>query len=305
MPEMKTKSSVVRPAVSIVLGTYNRQAFLEATIASIRASKFDRPYEIIVVDGGSTDGTIDWLVAQRDIIAIVQHNRETIGETTRRKRSWGYFMNLGFKCAEGRYICLISDDSVVHPDTIANGVRHFDHELAQGRRLGALAFYWRSWPEESEYRVCRTLSDHVMVNHGLFLRNAVEEVGWIEEELYSFYCADGDLSLKLWHAGYEVEACEEAIVEHFERAGTRLREANLSSAGTDWDSYTARWSGTYFDPEQPYVGRWVVLEGLPGREASHLFPDNVRLKESGVGGALSMDRVRRWARRLLGRRTVA
>jgi glycosyltransferase involved in cell wall biosynthesis len=292
-----------RPVVSVVLGTYNRLPFLAATIASIRASQFDKPYEIIAVDGGSTDGTLDWLVAQRDIIAIVQHNRETIGETTRRKRSWGYFMNLGFKCAEGRYICLISDDSVVHPDTIANGVRRFDEELAQGRRLGGLAFYWRSWPEESMYRVCRTLSDHVMVNHGLFLRKAVEEVGWIEEELYSFYCADGDLSLKLWQARYEVKACEEALVEHFERAGTRLREANLSSVGADWDSYTARWGGTYFDPERPYAGRWVVLEGVAGREAGHLFPDEVRSKKSGVG--LSMDRIRRWARRRLGRRTVA
>jgi len=302
---MTTMSNVVRPLVSIVLGTYNRHAFLESTIASVRASQIDRPYEIIVVDGGSTDGTIDWLVHQRDIITIVQHNRETIGESSRRKRSWGYFMNLGFKCAEGRYICLISDDSVVHPDTIAHGVKRFDRELAQGRRLGGLAFYWRSWPEESNYRACRTLSDQLMVNHGLFLREAVEEVGWIDEERYSFYCADGDLSLKLWQAGYEVEACEEALVEHFERAGTRLRETNLSSAGADWDAYTARWSGIYFDPEKPYVGRWVALEGIPGREAGHLFPDEVGSDGSGASVALLRDRINRWARRLLGRRTVA
>jgi glycosyltransferase involved in cell wall biosynthesis len=302
---MNTMSNVVRPLVSIVLGTYNRQAFLESTVASVRASQFKDPYEIIVVDGGSNDGTLDWLVAQRDIIAVVQHNRETIGGVNRRKRSWGYFMNLGFKCAEGRYLCLISDDSVVHPDTIANGVSHFDRELAQGRRLGALAFYWRSWPEEAQYRVCRTLSDHLMVNHGLFLREAVEEVGWIEEELYSFYCADGDLSLKLWQAGYEVDACEAALVEHFERAGTRLREANLSSAAKDWDNYTARWSGTYFDSEKPYPGRWVALEGLLGRQAHHLFPDEARLKMSGDSAQSPSDRVRNWARRLLARRTVA
>ena len=49
-------------------------------------------------------------------------------------------MNLGFKCAEGRYICLISDDSVIHPDTLANGVRHFEREIASGRRLGARGF---------------------------------------------------------------------------------------------------------------------------------------------------------------------
>jgi glycosyltransferase involved in cell wall biosynthesis len=296
---------MVRAQISIVLGTYNRLPFLKATIASVRLSQFDRPYEIIVVDGGSTDGTTDWLLAQHDIITVVQHNRETIGDASQRKRSWGYFMNLGFKCAEGRYICLISDDSVVHPDTIANGVRRFDRELAQGRRLGGLAFYWRSWPEEDKYRICRTLSDHVMVNHGLLLREAVEEVGWIEEELYSFYCADGDLSLKLWQAGYEVEACEEALVEHFERAGTLLREANLSSAGKDWETYTSRWSGIYFDREKPYAGRWVALEGCPGREADHLFPDEARLKASNDSAALSKERVRRWARRLLERLTVA
>jgi GT2 family glycosyltransferase len=296
---------MVRAQISIVLGTYSRLPFLKATIASVRASQVEQPYEIIVVDGGSTDGTIDWLVAQRDIITLVQHNREPDGETARRKRNWGYFMNLGFKCAEGRYVCLISDDCVVHPDTIANGVRRFDRELEQGRRLGALAFYWRSWPEETSYRVCRTLSDNMMVNHGLFLREAVEKVGWIEEELYSFYCADGDLSLRLWRAGYEVEACETALVEHFEHAGKRLREANLSSAGMDWDAYTARWSGIYFDPEKPYPGRWIALEGLPGREADHLFPDEVRLKPGGENVALSGDGIMRWARRLLGRMSLA
>src|ERR1700758_4979798 len=113
------------PQVSVVLGTYNRLSFLKATIASVRASRIDVPYEIIVVDGGSSDGTVEWLTTQTDIISIVQHNREVSEGKSRRKRSWGYFMNLGFKCAEGRYICLISDDSVVHPDTLANGVRHF------------------------------------------------------------------------------------------------------------------------------------------------------------------------------------
>ncbi len=139
--------------VSVVLGTYNRLSFLKSTIESIRASQIDIPYEIIVVDGGSTDGTIDWLTSQGDIISIVQHNREVSEGKSRRKRSWGYFMNLGFKCAEGRYICLISDDSVIHPDTLANGVHRFDREIADGRRLGAVAFYWRSWPEEKKYRV--------------------------------------------------------------------------------------------------------------------------------------------------------
>ena len=224
--------------VSVVLGTYNRLSFLKATIASVRASQIDIPYEIIVVDGGSSDGTVEWLTKQSDIISIVQHNREVSGGKSRRKRSWGYFMNLGFKCAQGRYICLISDDSVVHPDTVANGMAQFDRDVAAGKRIGVVVFPWRSWPEEDCYRVCMTIGNNLMANYGLFDRDAVAAVGWIEEERYSFYHADADLSLKLRHAGYAIEICEQAVLEHYERAGVELRRGNLATDATDWKALT-------------------------------------------------------------------
>jgi glycosyltransferase involved in cell wall biosynthesis len=260
--------------VSVVLGTYNRLSFLQATIASVRSSQIDVSYEIIVVDGGSTDGTIDWLTRQRDIVSIVQHNREIRDGKSRRKRSWGFFMNLGFKCAEGRYICLISDDSVVHPDTLANAVRHFDREIANGRRLGGLAFYWRSWPEEKRYRVSSTLGNKTMVNHGLFLREAVERVGWIDDRHYDFYCADGDLALKIWQAGYEIVSCPDALLEHFERADPQMREQNLTGLNSDWATYIERWRGIFYDPAEPRIGEWTTLEEVPVREAGHLFPSH-------------------------------
>ena len=269
-------SKTERPAVSIVLGTFNRRPFLEAAIASVRASLIGSPYEIIVVDGGSDDGTIDWLVRQHDIITIVQHNRVQVAGKSMRRRSWGYFMNLGFKCAEGRYICLLSDDCAVHPDTIANGLAQFDRDVGAGRLLGALAFPWRSWPEEKNYRVCMTIGDNLMANYGLFLRDAVAEVGWIEEERYSFYHADADLSLKLRQAGYEIAICEQALLEHYERAGIALREGNLATDETDWKALTARWRGIFFDPDSPKPGHWVTLDGIAARPADHLFPDCAR-----------------------------
>ncbi len=284
----------VRPKVSIVLGTYNRLEFLQATIASVRASQISVPCEIIVVDGGSTDGTINWLTEQRDIISIVQHNREMVDGKSRRRRSWGYFMNLGFKCAEGSYVCMISDDSVVHPDTIANGARHFDRELANGRRLGGVAFYWRSWPEESKYRVGASLGNHRMVNHGLFLREALERVGWIDDARYDFYCADSDLALKIWNAGYEIVACPDALLEHFEWADPSLREQNLSTLKVDWDKYTERWTGIYYDPAKPIIGDWTFLDGVPVRAAEHLFPTRAKVPPPAPPPPISLPaRVRR------------
>ena len=290
---------IVPAQVSVVLGTYNRLPFLKATVASVRASQIGIPYEIIVVDGGSTDGTLDWLTEQRDVISIVQHNREVSDGKSRRKRGWGYFMNLGFKCAEGRYICLISDDSVIHPDTLANGVRDFDRGIADGRRLGAVAFYWRSWPEEKKYRVSSTLGNKTMVNHGLFLREAVERVGWIDDKHYDFYCADGDLALKIWHAGYEIVACSDALLEHFERADPAIRQQNLTGLNSDWSRYLDRWSGIYYDPAQPHIGEWTSLEGVAVREAGHLFPSGAADQAAPVPSRQFAALAKRLGKRLL------
>ena len=59
--------------ISAVLGTYNRLKFLKLTIDSIRKELEDIQHEIIVVDGGSTDGTLKWLFKQKDIISIIQN----------------------------------------------------------------------------------------------------------------------------------------------------------------------------------------------------------------------------------------
>jgi hypothetical protein len=174
---------------------------------------------------------------------------------------------------------MISDDSVVHPDTLANGVRHFDREIANGHRLGAVAFYWRSWPEEKQYRVSSTLGNKTMVNHGLFLREAVERVGWIDDARYDFYCADGDLALKIWHAGYEIVTCSDALLEHFERVDYAVRQQNLTGLDSDWSRYLDRWTGIYYDPAQPCIGEWTSLESVSVRSADHLFPSGAANEE--------------------------
>jgi glycosyltransferase involved in cell wall biosynthesis len=44
--------------LSFVLGSYNRRKFLQGAIQSVRQNGIKVPYEIIVVDGGSTDGSL-------------------------------------------------------------------------------------------------------------------------------------------------------------------------------------------------------------------------------------------------------
>ena len=72
---MATSAISARPAVSVVIGTLNRRWHLKRAIASVRAELPFPEAEIIVVDGGSDDGTLRWLAKQKDVITIVQHNR--------------------------------------------------------------------------------------------------------------------------------------------------------------------------------------------------------------------------------------
>lgn len=226
---------------SVVLGSYNRGRLLRHAIESVRENAAFAKYEIIVIDGGSTDGSLEWLLQQKDVITIVQHNRGEFRGRPIERRSWGYFMNLGFKAAQGKYVLMISDDCILLPNAIERGISVFETRLAQREKVGGVAFYFRNWPGEHEYYVQRTLGGKLMVNHGLFLRDALEKVGWIDEENYAFYKADGDLCLRLWQAGYEIIDAPGAFVEHYLDANEAVRLQNNATLEQDKSTYANRW----------------------------------------------------------------
>jgi GT2 family glycosyltransferase len=236
--------------VSVVIGTYDRLRYLKATLESVRDELSGRPHEILVVDGGSSDGTIRWLTAQKDVVSIVQHNRGTWRGKEIQRRSWGYFMNLAFKAAQGRYVCMLSDDCLVTPGAIENGLR----VAAGSPEAGAVAFYWRDFPVDERYKVGVTFGGRLFVNHGLYSRAALEEVGFIDEESYAFYHADGDLALRLAEAGHPCVASEDSYVEHYADANPAVRASNLGRQRADWETYSARW-GRLEEPSEPWLWR--------------------------------------------------
>ena len=258
--------------ISVVLGSYNRRKFLKVAIQSIRDNGISVPYEIVVVDGGSTDGSLRWLNRQKDIITIVQHNQGSFGGKPIQRRSWGYFMNLAFKCAQGKFIVMISDDSLLVPDSIMNGLDYYKRLTGQGRNIGAVAYYFRNWPEQRQYFVRTTIGDKISVNHGMFRRSALEDVGWIEEERYQFYHADSDLSLKLWQRGYEVVDCPRAFVEHFRHANATVRKKNMQSQKSDWSAYVDRWTGVFGNSDKDNSGGWIYSDYQDLNKTINKFP---------------------------------
>lgn len=265
------KERVHARAVSVVIGSFNRASFLRLAIESVRREVASLPSEIIVVDGGSDDGAVPWLVEQKDIVTIIQHNRGVWRGKPLERRSWGYFMNLGFKCAQGKYVCMLSDDCLVVPGAIRNGLADAERLIAQGRKIGALAFYWRNWPEQTRYWVGRTFGGRLFVNHGLYLREALEAVGYADEESYSFYHADGDLCLRISQAGYECVEAPDSFVEHYSHANQPARKSNLAVQKRDWERYSVKWSALEAARDAAEQGDWIYRDYRDPHDTAQQF----------------------------------
>lgn len=89
--------------VGIVVVTYNRLKLLKEVIKALRLQTYiDK--QIIVINNGSTDSTLDWLKEQQDIITITQENLGGAG---------GFFTGMKFVAEKGYKYCWIMDDDVI------------------------------------------------------------------------------------------------------------------------------------------------------------------------------------------------
>lgn len=94
--------------ISIITVTYNSVKTLEKTILSITEQSFNN-YEFIIIDGGSTDGTIDIIKKYEDKISYwVSEHDDGIYDA----------MNKGIKKAKGNWIHLLNSDDYYHNKSV-------------------------------------------------------------------------------------------------------------------------------------------------------------------------------------------
>ncbi|KKL66298.1 hypothetical protein LCGC14_2146400 [marine sediment metagenome] len=89
---------LAKPYTSIVIRSKNEEQQLPKLLKSIKAQYFDKSYEIILVDSGSTDKTIE--IAKKNKIRILNIPPESF--------SYGYALNMGVNFAQGEIIIFIS-----------------------------------------------------------------------------------------------------------------------------------------------------------------------------------------------------
>lgn len=178
-----------RPVVSIVTPSYQQGGFLARTLESVAMQ--DCALEHIVMDGGSTDGTLEILERWRDRITF----------TSARDGGQTAAINAGLSIARGEILGYLNSDDVYYPGAIASAVAAFesdpsidvvygdaDHIDGADRVIGA--YPTEEWSLERLRLVCFLCQPAVF-----FRRSVIERFGAFDENLH--YCMDYEYWLRL------------------------------------------------------------------------------------------------------------
>jgi len=184
-----------RPLVSIVTAVYNGARFLEHAIESVRAQTYPH-IEYTIIDGGSTDGTLDILRA---------HERHVAFWVSEPDRGISDAFNKGIAAAQGELIGLLNADDWLSPDQIARGVAaladpSFDFafgDLQFHEQGGEPKFVMQGDPEYA--RSIRSRMPELCHPTVLARRSAYERVGLFDTTLR--YAMDYEWLLRLHVAG--------------------------------------------------------------------------------------------------------
>jgi GT2 family glycosyltransferase len=260
-------SGIARPTVSIVIATYRRLGWLKRCLGQV-ARNVHITHELIVVDGGSDDGTPEWVAAQPDVRLHVERER---GGCCRA-------YNIGFRLARGEYVMWLNDDAYPLPGAVENAIRLL--ERSDMHDVGVAAFYHTAsdlWNElhavEHDGRRYSVLHvrGYPYANFGLLRRALLEQVGYLDEG-YHFCAWDPDLSLKVQRQmGLKVLGVPDALIYHEEHVDERKEGDAGEIRRRDNERLFAKWSlppkGGFPDPRPAYLELLCCRGLLPERRS--------------------------------------
>jgi glycosyltransferase involved in cell wall biosynthesis len=185
------------PRMTIITPSYNQGQYIEQTIKSVLAQNYP-DLEYWVIDGGSTDGTLDILSKYDDRIAW----------TSERDRGQTHAINKGIECSTGEVVAYLNSDDVYEPGALTTAgqffARHPEAAWVTGKcRIidqngqevrKAITFYKNLWLRLGSYTLLLIL-DYISQPATFWRREVVERVGAFDEALY--YTMDYDYSLRV------------------------------------------------------------------------------------------------------------
>jgi glycosyltransferase involved in cell wall biosynthesis len=236
----------VKPEVSVVIPAYNAEKYLAETIRSVLDQTYNS-YEVIVVDDGSSDGTLE--VARSFEPRIKALAKSNGGPASAR--------NLAIRNSRGAYIAFLDSDDLWTPDKLDRQVALLENNPAVGLTYSeALMFTEDKGERKVGERIGFTLNpsfrsllfgDYIPNSTVMIRRACVDKVGLLNESRELIGVEDYEYWMR--------------VAKHFTMVGIprplayyRIREGNLMGDGSD-------------------INKGLNLSVAAIREIERLYPD--------------------------------
>ncbi|HTV06590.1 MAG TPA: glycosyltransferase, partial [Acidobacteriaceae bacterium] len=174
---------------SVVMPTYNGEQYLAAGLESVR-QQFDNEIELIVVDDGSSDSTVDIIKSFSDKMPLRLITPGRMG-------NWVAATNIGLREATGEWACFLHQDDLWLPNriaTISTAVNRAKGALIihntkfinpQGKTLGLSTCPLPVGDVPSDLFIERLLvQNFIALPSPAFRRSAALESGGLDESLW-------------------------------------------------------------------------------------------------------------------------
>jgi len=210
-----------QPLVTIVTPSYNQGQYIEETIQSVLNQTY-KNIQYIIVDGGSTDSTMDVVEKYRDKVDIIIHEKDE-GQTDA--------INKGFRLAKGELVGWINSDDILYKNCVENIVSLYKQNTdgavfysSFNDRIDAqselIETYRRIIPDKNHL----LNKDYSIIQQASFYRNDIlQKIDYLDKSIH--YCMDLDLWLRLLNHGPIYSYNEKSL------AGFRRWEETKTSTG--------------------------------------------------------------------------
>ena len=192
-----SKTKQFYPEVTIVTPSFNQGQFIEETILSVLNQTY-KNIQYIIVDGGSTDKTMEVVNKYQDRIDIVIHEKD---------KGQSDAINKGFRLAKGELVGWINSDDILYPDCLEKIVELYNNKpdgaIYYGSKLNFIdekSNIFKLNILEIPNREYLLNKNYSIIQQGSFYSTGlVRKCNYLDENLN--FCMDLDLWLRMLKSG--------------------------------------------------------------------------------------------------------
>jgi glycosyltransferase involved in cell wall biosynthesis len=248
--------------ISVIMPNFNGERFLDGAIRSVTAQRDGRAeVELIVVDGGSTDGSA---------AILRRHASEIDGLIREPDRGPADAINKGIARSTGEVIAWLNADDLYTPGALARVSATMDrqgrHSLCFGRcsiigedgreiRRGITRFKECFFPLSSRFAI--QCINYISQPAMFFYRRAFDAAGPLRLDLTAAW--DYDLILRLWEQGEAIRIPGPPLAAFRSHAGSISIRHFRTQFAEEWD-VAARHAGRWSPQAALHLGvRWGIV----------------------------------------------